>query len=184
MPDDEGKSSMEVEAAQHGGDQVSMVEDNMKAATNDLPHLGVASPPLPPPSPSFGCLVQGSKDAYYRRLYSTEPDFKYLAQSDMEFAALCVFSRLLSRILPQPGILTPRSVKAKGQLDFTNPAAMMQLTRTLLRVDYGLKIELPVDRLCPPVSVTSDLDRHLASPSTDNHPRSQTATTTSCGFKT
>jgi len=130
MPDDEGKSSMEVEAAQHGGDQVSMVEDNMKAATNDLPHLGVASPPLPPPSPSFGCLVQGSKDAYYRRLYSTEPDFKYLAQSDMEFAAF---------------------VKAKGQLDFTNPAAMMQLTRTLLRVDYGLKIELPVDRLCPPV---------------------------------
>lgn len=30
----------------------------------------------------------------------------------------------------------------------------MQLTKTLLKIDYGLKIELPHDRLCPPVSST------------------------------
>ncbi|RBQ92670.1 hypothetical protein VDGD_20398 [Verticillium dahliae] len=29
----------------------------------------------------------------------------------------------------------------------------MQLTKTLLKIDYGLKIELPHDRLCPPVPV-------------------------------
>ena len=28
----------------------------------------------------------------------------------------------------------------------------MQLTKTLLKLDFGLKIELPDDRLCPPVS--------------------------------
>ena len=28
----------------------------------------------------------------------------------------------------------------------------MQLTRTLLKLDFNLKIELPGDRLCPPVS--------------------------------
>lgn len=43
------------------------------------------------------------------------------------------------------------SIKAKGQLDFTDPAAVMQLTKTLLDVNFDLRIELPADRLCPPV---------------------------------
>jgi len=43
-------------------------------------------------------------------------------------------------------------LKSNGQLDFSDPAAVMQLTKTLLKLDFGLKIELPNDRLCPPVS--------------------------------
>lgn len=37
------------------------------------------------------------------------------------------------------------------KLDFNDPAAMLQLTKTLLKQNFGLKIELPDDRLCPPV---------------------------------
>lgn len=50
--------------------------------------------------------------------------------------------------------LTPHRLKANGQLDFTDPKAVMQLTKTLLMVNFGLKIELPDDRLCPPVRST------------------------------
>ncbi|KAK2015925.1 hypothetical protein LZ32DRAFT_525717 [Colletotrichum eremochloae] len=39
----------------------------------------------------------------------------------------------------------------RGNLDFNDPAAVMQLTKTLLKRDFGLEIELPKDRLCPPV---------------------------------
>lgn len=44
------------------------------------------------------------------------------------------------------------SLKPNHQLDFTDPAAVKQLTRTLLHIDFGLKIDLPDNRLCPPVS--------------------------------
>ncbi|EEQ31252.1 DUF890 domain-containing protein [Microsporum canis CBS 113480] len=37
-------------------------------------------------------------------------------------------------------------LNAKGQLDFSNPDAV-----SLLRRDFGLEVELPGDRLCPPV---------------------------------
>lgn len=43
-------------------------------------------------------------------------------------------------------------LKGNGQLDFADPAAVLQLTKTLLMLDFGLEIELPGDRLCPPVS--------------------------------
>jgi 23S rRNA (adenine1618-N6)-methyltransferase len=43
------------------------------------------------------------------------------------------------------------SVKANGQLDFTDPATVMQLTKTLLWLDFALQLDLPDDRLCPPV---------------------------------
>ncbi|KAK3991046.1 hypothetical protein QBC44DRAFT_341392 [Cladorrhinum sp. PSN332] len=69
-------------------------------------------------------------DNYFRHLYAKEPDFKQLAKQHVDFAAV---------------------LQGNGQLDFANPAAVMQLTKTLLRADFGLKLELPNDRLCPPV---------------------------------
>ncbi|KAK4163375.1 hypothetical protein QBC43DRAFT_345276 [Cladorrhinum sp. PSN259] len=74
--------------------------------------------------------VCASSDSYFRHLYDTEPDFKQLSKQDAEFASV---------------------LQKNGQLDFTDPAAVMQLTKTLLRTDFGLEIELPNDRLCPPV---------------------------------
>ncbi|KAK1723627.1 hypothetical protein CaCOL14_007220 [Colletotrichum acutatum] len=68
-------------------------------------------------------------DAYYRNLYSTEPDFGKLGRQDPLFGAML----------------------KRGNLDFNDPSAVMQLTKTLLKADFGLNIELPDDRLCPPV---------------------------------
>jgi 23S rRNA A1618 N6-methylase RlmF len=45
----------------------------------------------------------------------------------------------------------PGSLKPNGQLDFSDPAAVQQLTKSLLERDFGLKLDLPDDRLCPPV---------------------------------
>ena len=44
-----------------------------------------------------------------------------------------------------------RSLKSSGQLNFSDPKAVMQLTKTLLKLDFGLETDLPDDRLCPPV---------------------------------
>ncbi|KAI0466026.1 hypothetical protein F4859DRAFT_340840 [Xylaria cf. heliscus] len=67
---------------------------------------------------------------YFRQLYSTEPDFYRLGLKYPEFGAMLT-----------DGVY----------LDFTSPAAVMQLTKTLLKEDFGLQINLPSDRLCPPV---------------------------------
>ncbi|KAL8382280.1 hypothetical protein RB595_006191 [Gaeumannomyces hyphopodioides] len=69
-------------------------------------------------------------DAYYKGLYALELDFDQLALEDPAFAAV---------------------LKKPGQLDFTDPAAVVQLTKSTLKRDFGLHIELPADRLCPPV---------------------------------
>ncbi|KAI1004529.1 hypothetical protein K3495_g3679 [Podosphaera aphanis] len=45
----------------------------------------------------------------------------------------------------------PISLKPNGQLDFSNADAVQQLTKSLLKRDFGLQIMLPPDRLCPPV---------------------------------
>jgi 23S rRNA (adenine1618-N6)-methyltransferase len=47
----------------------------------------------------------------------------------------------------------------KHKTDFFNdPECVMQLTKSLLKLDFGLKLELPDDRLCPPVGSISFLD--------------------------
>ncbi|KAK8033783.1 hypothetical protein PG991_003181 [Apiospora marii] len=66
----------------------------------------------------------------YERLYASELDFEALGKEDGDFGALLTAGR---------------------HLDFTDPAAMMQLTKTLLKRDFDLQVELPDDRLCPPV---------------------------------
>ncbi|KAH7324962.1 hypothetical protein B0I35DRAFT_476163 [Stachybotrys elegans] len=74
-------------------------------------------------------VADDAKDRYYRDLYTTAPDFKDLARLDPDFAAI-----------------------TKGRdIDFNNPASVMQLTKTLLRLDFNLSIDLPDNRLCPPV---------------------------------
>ncbi|KAJ8108711.1 hypothetical protein ONZ43_g6344 [Nemania bipapillata] len=69
-------------------------------------------------------------ESYFRALYSTEPDFHRLGLKYPDFRAM---------------------LRDGAYLDFTNPVAVMQLTRTLLQEDFGLQINLPPDRLCPPV---------------------------------
>lgn len=55
-------------------------------------------------------------------------------------------------------ILSCGRLKSNHQLDFTDPAAVKQLTKTLLKLNFGLKIALPDNRLCPPVSLTCSWD--------------------------
>ncbi|CAI7647123.1 unnamed protein product [Penicillium glandicola] len=63
-----------------------------------------------------------------------------LYQNDVDFAALALQSRDFAKYL-----------KPNGQLEFADPAAVRQLTTTLLQQDFHLKVEIPEDRLCPPV---------------------------------
>ncbi|KAJ6443183.1 S-adenosyl-L-methionine dependent methyltransferase, predicted [Purpureocillium lavendulum] len=83
----------------------------------------------PDVSPGDANAQQAATDRRYRELYTSPPDFKDLSRRDPEFAAV-----------------------TKGRdLDFNDPQAVKQLTKTLLKLDFGLEIELPDDRLCPPV---------------------------------
>lgn len=43
------------------------------------------------------------------------------------------------------------SLKPNGQVDFSDPESVQQLTKSLLKRDFGLKLALPPDRLCPAV---------------------------------
>ncbi|KAJ5247815.1 hypothetical protein N7468_002798 [Penicillium chermesinum] len=65
-----------------------------------------------------------------RALYKGGIDFKALALQSPEFA---------------------KHLSSSQQLDFNDPEAVRQLTITLLRLDFGLEVKLPEDRLCPPV---------------------------------
>ncbi|CZR64816.1 related to DUF890 domain protein [Phialocephala subalpina] len=65
-----------------------------------------------------------------KNIYEDEIDFATLALQDAEFAKI---------------------LKSNGQLDFSNPESIQQLTKSLLKRDFKLKISLPPDRLCPPV---------------------------------
>ncbi|PFH55961.1 hypothetical protein XA68_17321 [Ophiocordyceps unilateralis] len=77
---------------------------------------------FPQPDPS-------AKDGRFHSLYLEPPDFKRLARCDPDFAALVSGRRL----------------------DFGDPASVMQLSKTLLKLDFGLDLVLPQDRLCPPI---------------------------------
>ncbi|BFZ61424.1 hypothetical protein YB2330_002489 [Saitoella coloradoensis] len=59
-----------------------------------------------------------------------QPDFKALALKYKSFA---------------------EHVRADGSIDFQDAAALRTLTTTLLEDSFGLKVQLPRDRLCPPV---------------------------------
>ena len=40
-----------------------------------------------------------------------------------------------------------------GRIDFQNPDHVQQLTKSILRRHFDLELELPSDRLCPPVGL-------------------------------
>ncbi|KAL4876633.1 hypothetical protein BJY04DRAFT_222812 [Aspergillus karnatakaensis] len=65
-----------------------------------------------------------------RNLYKDGVDFTSLALQSPDFA---------------------RYLKPNNQLDFTDPNAVRQLTVSLLQRDFGLNVDIPEDRLCPPV---------------------------------
>ncbi|KAJ6107756.1 hypothetical protein N7523_009079 [Penicillium sp. IBT 18751x] len=65
-----------------------------------------------------------------RSLYRNGVDFAALSLQSPEFA---------------------KHLKSNGQLDFNDPASVRALTITLLKQDFRLNVELPEDRLCPPV---------------------------------
>lgn len=44
--------------------------------------------------------------------------------------------------------------KTEGVIDWENPAAARALTQTLLAHDFGLQWDIPIERLCPPVSLS------------------------------
>ncbi|KAI6776817.1 hypothetical protein HG530_000762 [Fusarium avenaceum] len=72
-----------------------------------------------------------SRDSHYAELYAKPPDFQQLALQDADFVRLW----------------------DQHKSDFFNdPECVMQLTKTLLKLDFGLQLELPDDRLCPPVT--------------------------------
>ncbi|KAI1474337.1 hypothetical protein F4774DRAFT_414967 [Daldinia eschscholtzii] len=69
-------------------------------------------------------------DHYYKTLYTEELDFRVLGQHDPEFEA---------------------ALERGSHLNFNNPKSVMQLTKTLLKRDFDLTVDLPMDRLCPPI---------------------------------
>ncbi|RFN53674.1 23s rrna (-n6)-methyltransferase [Fusarium flagelliforme] len=72
-----------------------------------------------------------ARDHHYAELYAKAPDFQQLALQDADF------SRLWNQ----------------HKTDFFNdPECVMQLTKSLLKLDFKLQLELPDDRLCPPVT--------------------------------
>jgi 23S rRNA (adenine1618-N6)-methyltransferase len=72
-----------------------------------------------------------ARDRHYAEVYAKAPDFQQLSLQDADFARLW----------------------NQHKTDFFNdPECVMQLTKTLLKIDFGLQLELPDDRLCPPVT--------------------------------
>ena len=65
-----------------------------------------------------------------RDIYTRDVDFTALALQYPDFA---------------------KRLKTNKQLDFSDPESVRQLTKALLRRDFNLSIELPEDRLCPPI---------------------------------
>ncbi|KAL4792841.1 hypothetical protein BDV19DRAFT_367867 [Aspergillus venezuelensis] len=63
-----------------------------------------------------------------------------LYRDGVDFAALALQSADFAKFL-----------KPNNQLDFTDPDAVRQLTVSLLQRDFGLEVQIPEARLCPPV---------------------------------
>lgn len=58
-------------------------------------------------------------------------DFKTLAKNDAEFK--------------------PLWQRTSGKLDFQDPETIIALSKAILKTDFGLQLQVPDDRLCPPI---------------------------------
>jgi len=74
--------------------------------------------------------TQHNRDLAQRPPYHTV-DFKTLARTNPAFKQLWQ--------------------SASGKLDFQDPATTKTLSRALLQSDFGLQLDVPDDRLCPPI---------------------------------
>ncbi|KAE8375975.1 DUF890 domain protein [Aspergillus bertholletiae] len=61
-------------------------------------------------------------------------------KDDVDFATLALQSPEFAKYL-----------KPNNQLDFSDPDAVRQLSKSLLQRDFGLNVHIPENRLCPPV---------------------------------
>ncbi|KAG9585504.1 hypothetical protein KCU86_g15405, partial [Aureobasidium melanogenum] len=73
--------------------------------------------------------------------YDEDVDFQALAMTDSDFAKFYD--------------------AANGHVDFQDPKALQQLTKSILKRDFDLELDLPDDRLCPPVPVRYNYVRWL-----------------------
>jgi 23S rRNA (adenine1618-N6)-methyltransferase len=75
-------------------------------------------------------MTMNAMDLAQRPSYDTV-DFKALTKKDADF-----------KLVWQ---------KSLGKLDFQDPATIYALSKAILRADFGLQLEVPDDRLCPPI---------------------------------
>ncbi|KAI4662892.1 uncharacterized protein J4E79_004203 [Alternaria viburni] len=73
---------------------------------------------------------ENQMDLAQRPPYDTV-DFKALTKSDKEFKQLWQ--------------------RTSGKLDFQDPETAQTLSKAILKVDFGLQLDVPCDRLCPPI---------------------------------
>ncbi|RMX97625.1 hypothetical protein D0868_10545 [Hortaea werneckii] len=90
---------------------------------------------VPSPTHAMSSSATATNSSGGRAYYEGDVDFDVLAAKDHEFAAICKVS------------------KNKRWVDFQDPKVVKQLTNSLLKHDFGLELQLPDDRLCPPVPV-------------------------------
>ncbi|KAI4868023.1 hypothetical protein F4820DRAFT_172294 [Hypoxylon rubiginosum] len=112
----------------YAGDGSEMRDSGNELATIADPTI--SSPTVTPDTHLVPVPLVPRNDDYFKTLYTKETDFRLLGERDPEFKAV---------------------LRHGSSLDFTDPASVMQLTKTLLKLDFGLRVDLPADRLCPPV---------------------------------
>ncbi|KAI0177948.1 hypothetical protein BJ166DRAFT_36121 [Pestalotiopsis sp. NC0098] len=92
------------------------------------------------PAPKVGGSSDATSLSVNEDLLRRDAHFSDLYRDEIDFAALAAQDEKLQPYL-----------KADRHLDFADPGSVMQLTKSLLKVDFDLILDLPGDKLCPPV---------------------------------
>ena len=106
------------------------------------------SPAKYQPSSPSDCGISTSPLDYNSKF--TSPQQKTDAETSLS-SRTEHFSNLKADASGQDGTLTQSEVKFAYTLDFSNPSVLRELTCAVLERDFGLKVELPLDRLIPAV---------------------------------